>query len=109
MFERVNVPVFGIIENMSYFIAPDTGKRYDIFGNGGGEKLATDLNTPFLGGVPINPDIRIGGDNGSPIVISAPNSNEAKQFVKIAKNLIHEVNKRTANSEDDIIDIIIED
>lgn len=109
MFERVNVPVFGIIENMSYFIAPDTGKRYDIFGNGGGEKLAADLNTPFLGGVPINPDIRIGGDNGSPIVISAPNSNEAKQFVKIAKNLIHEVNKRTANSENDIIDIIIED
>jgi ATP-binding protein involved in chromosome partitioning len=109
MFERVNVPVFGIIENMSYFIAPDTGKRYDIFGNGGGEKLAGDLNTPFLGGVPINPDIRIGGDNGSPIVISAPNSNEAKQFVKIAKNLIHEVNKRTANYEDDVIDIIIED
>ncbi len=108
MFERVNVPVFGIIENMSYFIAPDTGKRYDIFGNGGGEKLATDLNTPFLGGVPINPEIRIGGDNGSPIVVANPNCAEAKQFTQIAKNLMNEVAKKNSNGENGKIDIIIE-
>ncbi|HPN36852.1 MAG TPA: Mrp/NBP35 family ATP-binding protein [Melioribacteraceae bacterium] len=108
MFERVNVPVFGIIENMSYFIAPDTGKRYDIFGNGGGEKLADDLKTPFLGGIPINPDIRIGGDIGSPIVVSNPKCAEALQFTNIAKNLMKEVTKVSENLENDKIDIIIE-
>ncbi len=108
MFERVNVPVFGIVENMSYFIAPDTGKRYDIFGNGGGEKLAVDLDTPFLGGVPINPDIRIGGDNGQPIVVSHPNSPEALQFRKIAQNLMKEVNKLAEESGENKIDIVFE-
>ena len=58
MFERVNVPVLGVVENMSYFIAPDTGNKYDIFGSGGGEKICNELNTTFLGGIPIDPRIR---------------------------------------------------
>ncbi|MFH0733087.1 MAG: iron-sulfur cluster carrier protein ApbC [bacterium] len=107
MFEKVNVPVFGIIENMSYFIAPDTGKQYDIFGFGGGQKLAVELNTRFLGGVPINPQIREGGDNGTPIVISQPNSIEAKKIIEIAGNLASEISIRNENSSEDEIEIEI--
>jgi ATP-binding protein involved in chromosome partitioning len=96
MFSRVNVPVFGIVENMSYFIAPDTGNRYDIFGNGGGEKLAAELSVPFLGGIPINPRIREGGDNGNPIISSMPESDEAAdggdvELVKVTDDGIVEV------------------
>ena len=80
MFERVNVPVLGVVENMSYFIAPDTKKRYDIFGTGGGERVSKELNVPFLGGIPINPQIREGGDKGIPIVFDIPDSNEAKYY-----------------------------
>jgi len=87
MFERVNVPVLGIVENMSYFIAPDTGKKYDIFGLGGGERLANELNVPFLGAIPIDPRIREGGDNGKPIVSSMPDSENSKVLFDIAKNL----------------------
>jgi ATP-binding protein involved in chromosome partitioning len=78
MFERVNVPVLGLIENMSYFIAPDTKIRYDIFGTGGGERVSKELNVPFLGGIPINSQIREGGDKGIPIVFDIPDSNDAE-------------------------------
>lgn len=91
MFQRVNVPIFGIIENMSYFIAPDTGKRYDIFGSGGGEKLSKELSVPMLGQIPINPNIRIGGDLGKPIVYSEPESEEAKKILEISKNLAAQI------------------
>jgi len=105
MFSRVNVPVFGIIENMSYFIAPDTGNRYEIFGTGGGEKLAIDLETKFLGGIPIDARIRGGGDSGKPIVYDIPDSAEAKIITTIAKNLAAEIsinNQKSANSEIEI-------
>ncbi len=87
MFEKVNVPVFGIIENMSYFIAPDTGNKYDIFGNGGGESLAKELGTTFLGGIPIDPRIREGGDTGKPIVNQLPEIEESKIIIGIADKL----------------------
>lgn len=64
MFRRVNIPVLGMVENMSSFIAPDTGKRYDIFGSGGAQRRATELEMPFLGEVPINMQIRLLGDTG---------------------------------------------
>jgi ATP-binding protein involved in chromosome partitioning len=91
MFEKVNVPVFGIIENMSYFIAPDTGKSYNIFGNGGGEKLAKDLGTTFLGGIPIDPRICEGGDHGKPIVYEMPDTENAKIISQIGKNLAAQI------------------
>ncbi len=91
MFQRVNVPIFGIIENMSYFIAPDTGKKYDIFGNGGGEKLSKELGVPLLGRIPINPNIRIGGDNGKPVIYDNPDSEEAKKIFEISKNLAAQI------------------
>ncbi|MEN8194663.1 MAG: iron-sulfur cluster carrier protein ApbC [Bacteroidota bacterium] len=91
MFERVNVPVFGIIENMSYFIAPDTGKRYDIFGSGGGEKLAVELKTNLLGNIPIDPRIREGGDTGKPIVHAIPESENTKIIMDVARNLAAQI------------------
>src|SRR5690554_7119798 len=68
MFGRVNVPVLGIVENMSFFIAPDTGKRYDIFGHGGAKAAAADLSIPFLGEIPLVMSIREGADAGRPTV-----------------------------------------
>ena len=94
MFTRVNVPVLGVIENMSYFIAPDTGKKYDIFGNGGGSKMAVELDAPFLGGIPIDPRIRIGGDKGIPILYDTPDSDHAAVVTQIARNLAAQVHIR---------------
>lgn len=98
MFERVNVPVLGVIENMSYFIAPDTKKRYDIFGTGGGERVSNELNVPFLGGIPINPQIREGGDKGIPIVFDIPDSIEAEVIMEISRNLTEQVNIRNSKA-----------
>lgn len=109
MFSRVNVPVFGIVENMSYFIAPDTGNKYDIFGSGGGEKLSKELDAPFLGGIPIDPRIRIGGDKGRPIVIDAPDSEHAKIIQNISRNLAAHVNMVNLNSSGSKIDISLGD
>lgn len=97
MFERVNVQVFGIIENMSYFIAPDTGKQYDIFGSGGGERLATQLNSKLLGSIPIDSRIREGGDNGEPIVVAYPDSENAKKITDIARNLAAQISIKNVN------------
>ncbi|HMQ81217.1 MAG TPA: P-loop NTPase, partial [Ignavibacteria bacterium] len=90
MFEKVNVPVLGIIENMSYYSRQDGSKEY-IFGEGGGKKLAGELGMNFLGEIAINTDVRIGGDEGKPIVLGKPDSTEAEQFYNIAKNLAENV------------------
>ncbi len=84
MFRRVDVPVLGIIENMSYFVAPDTGKRYDIFGHGGARAEAGRLATPFLGEVPLDMAIRETSDAGTPIVVAEPNGPHATAFRDIA-------------------------
>jgi ATP-binding protein involved in chromosome partitioning len=102
MFERVNVPVLGVVENMSYFIAPDTGNKYDIFGSGGGEKICKELNTTLLGGIPIDSRIRLGGDNGVPMVFGIPDSNETKILMDISRKLTEQVNIRNSNAADKI-------
>ncbi len=107
MFGRVNVPVLGIVENMSYFIAPDTGKKYDIFGSGGGSALANDAEVPFLGGIPIDPRIRIGGDKGIPIVYDMPDSEQADAILKIARLLEEQVKKRNSQA-DSKVEIILD-
>lgn len=84
MFRKVDVPLLGIVENMSYFIAPDTGKRYDIFGHGGARKEAERLNVPFLGEVPLHMDIRAHSDNGTPVTVVEPDSEHAKIYRDIA-------------------------
>ncbi len=87
MFEKVNVPVLGLIENMSYFISPDSGKRYDIFGAGGGQREAKRLRVPLLGQIPIDIATRESGDRGMPITAEAGDSPIAAEFMKIARGL----------------------
>jgi ATP-binding protein involved in chromosome partitioning len=86
MFNKVNVPILGIVENMSYFTTPN-GERVEIFGHGGGREEAARQNVPFLGEVPIFTEIREGGDRGMPIVVSAPNHPAGKAFIQIAEIL----------------------
>ncbi len=92
MFEQVSVPALGIVENMSYFIPPDMpDKRYNIFGEGGGKSFAEENNIPFLGEVPLGIEVREGGDSGTPVVISNPNSPQANAFRKIAEEVARQV------------------
>jgi len=84
MFRRVNVPVLGIVENMSTFICPQCGARSDIFGHGGARREAERLNVPFLGEVPLDIAIREKSDSGSPVVATAPDSDYAKYYRDIA-------------------------
>jgi len=87
MFAKVNVPVLGIIENMSYFLSPSDGKRYDIFGNGGGAREADRLGVPLLGQIPIDIATRESGDRGLPITIAEPMNAVSRSFVEIAAKL----------------------
>jgi len=87
MFDKVNVRVLGLIENMSYFMSPSDGKRYDIFGSGGGEREARRLRVPLLGQIPIDITTREAGDRGIPIVSEDRQSPVTKEFVRIAKGL----------------------
>jgi ATP-binding protein involved in chromosome partitioning len=91
MFETVAVPVLGVVENMSYFIAPDTKVRYNIFGEGGGQKLAEQYGVPFLGAVPLGLDVREGGDKGVPVVVGQPDSPQAQAFRKVAEEVARQV------------------
>lgn len=87
MFEKVNVPVLGLIENMSYFLSPSDGKRYDIFGSGGGEREAKRLRVPLLGQIPIDIATREAGDRGMPIVGEDRKSPVTAEFERIARQL----------------------
>ncbi len=86
MAEKVNLAVVGVIENMSFFLAED-GKRYEIFGSGGGEKLAKRLGVPLLGQIPLDPVLRAGADSGRPVVEFDPESASAKALLEIASKL----------------------
>ncbi len=87
MFRKVDVPLLGIVENMSYFIAPDTGARYDIFGHGGARREAEKLGVPFLGEVPLTMEVREGSDAGRPIVAVSPQSPQASAYAAIAEKV----------------------
>jgi ATP-binding protein involved in chromosome partitioning len=84
MFQRVGVPVLGIVENMSWFECPHCGKPSALFGSGGGERLAKSVDLPLLGQVPLNPRVMEGGDTGAPIVLSDTGSSAAQALMKIA-------------------------
>ncbi|HJS66837.1 MAG TPA: Mrp/NBP35 family ATP-binding protein [Nitrospiraceae bacterium] len=88
MFQKVNVPLLGIVENMSYFLCGHCGERTEIFSHGGGERAAAKLGVPFLGRVPIDPAIRDGGDSGTPIVVADPASPQSAAFREIAQKII---------------------
>lgn len=90
MFKQLEVPILGVVENMSYLELPD-GTHMDLFGSGGGENLAEATKTPFLGKVPIDQNVRIGGDTGKPIVASYPDSVVAKAFTEISQMIASKV------------------
>jgi ATP-binding protein involved in chromosome partitioning len=91
MFQKVNVPVLGIIENMSYFLCPHCGERSDIFGHGGARREAARLGTEFLGEVPLDLAIRETSDEGCPITVSSPASPYARTFRDIAARVWQQV------------------
>ena len=87
MFKRVNVPLLGIVENMSYFTCNKCGERHDIFGHGGAKAEATRIGVPFLGEVPLDMDVRLRSDEGRPVVATAPESQHAAIYRDIARQV----------------------
>lgn len=101
MFERLSVPVLGLVENMSYYIHEPTGDRVEIFGHGGARKAAEDLELEFLGEVPLDPAIREGGDNGRPVSAEA-DSSLGVAFADIARKLVEAVGADRKEPADDL-------
>ena len=96
MFKKLNIPIAGIIENMSGFIAPDTGVEYDIFGKGTTEPIAKEFDTAIIAEIPIEPAVRIGGDEGKPIVYVSPESETAKRYMGAAEAIWNQIEKINA-------------
>jgi ATP-binding protein involved in chromosome partitioning len=88
MFQKVNVPLLGIVENMSYYLCPKCGNREEIFKHGGGKRTAEELKVPFLGEIPLDPKIAIGGDSGVPIVVGEPKSAVTEAYLRIAEAIV---------------------
>jgi ATP-binding protein involved in chromosome partitioning len=91
MFRQLNIPVLGVIENMSYFVCGRCQERTEIFGNGGGRRMAEEMQIPFLGEVPIDTRVRSGGDEGLPIVSAAPDAPAAQAFTAVASQVAAQV------------------
>ncbi len=91
MYQKLNIPVLGLIENMSYFVCPSCSHESDIFGRGGGERTATEMEVPFLGRIPIYEPIRQGSDTGHPLVIAEPDSPVSRAFFAAAEQLAAQV------------------
>jgi ATP-binding protein involved in chromosome partitioning len=108
MFKKVDVPLLGIVENMSYFLAPDTGKRYDIFGHGGARREAERLGVTFLGEVPLEMGIRESSDAGAPVVASKPEGAEAKIYRDIALKVWDRVQQERGAAEAAVPSIVFE-
>lgn len=98
MFNRVNIPTLGVIENMSYYVLPDGSRDY-IFGQGGGEKIAKEMNTPFLGEVPLNINVRKGGDEGLPVVLNDHAPMQQRAIMELAEKLASEIRRRSAQRQ----------
>jgi ATP-binding protein involved in chromosome partitioning len=94
MFEKVEIPILGIVENMSYYKCPACGHTDEIFSHGGGKRLAQEIGTTFFGEIPIDTRIRFGGDAGVPIVLSSPDSENAQRFMDLASKTAIEIAKR---------------
>jgi ATP-binding protein involved in chromosome partitioning len=107
MFKTLEVPILGIVENMSYLELPD-GTRMDIFGSGGGEELARATQTTFLGTVPMDQNVRIGGDTGKPIVVSYPESPVAKALTEIAQQIAAKVSVAALSGKNELPINIVE-
>ena len=108
MFNKVNVPVLGIVENMSYFICPDCGGRHDIFGHGGARAEAARINVPFLGEVPLAMTIRETSDAGLPVVATAADGPHAKAYRDIADNVLAQLDALSGEGARTMPDIVFE-
>jgi ATP-binding protein involved in chromosome partitioning len=97
MYRKLNIPPLGIVENMSYFVCPECSHESDIFGHGGGERMAADLKVPFLGRIPIYQPIREGSDAGVPLMISEPDSPAARAFMAVAEQTAAQVSIASYN------------
>lgn len=86
-FEQMNIPIIGVVENMGPYTDPSTGAKVAMFGEGGGQRLATMKNAPFLGSVPLDPMIRVGGDSGKPVIVASPDSETSKRIMDIAQQV----------------------
>jgi ATP-binding protein involved in chromosome partitioning len=95
MFNKLSVPVLGVIENMSWFSCPSCHERHDIFGHGTGQERALAMGLPFLGAIPLHPEVRTGGDTGAPVVASRPDSAYAQELRRIAGALAQRVSIHT--------------
>ncbi|ABS64066.1 protein of unknown function DUF59 [Parvibaculum lavamentivorans DS-1] len=109
MFEKTHVPVFGIVENMAYFISPGSGEKSYIFGQGGARRMAETLGCDFLGEVPLHMTIREKSDNGEPVVATAPDSEEARPFIEIARRVAMHLDMALGASARKAPSITIED
>ena len=87
MFEKVNIPLLGVVENMSYLLDPESGKKSYLFGQGGGSTTAQQLKTVFLGEVPLDQEVREGGDHGTPVVVVNPENPSSESITEIARKL----------------------
>jgi ATP-binding protein involved in chromosome partitioning len=87
MFRAVKVPVFGVVENMSYFVCPHCGRETDVFSRGGAKKIADALAIPYLAEIPLDPELRAAGDSGKPLLVTAPDAPQSKKFHDLAKIL----------------------
>ena len=99
MFREVNVPVLGVVENMSYHVCRKCGGKHDLFGSGGGQQMARRFGIPFLGALPLVRELREGGDRGSPIVAANPEHPQAKAFVEIAERVEAEIARQAAQPQ----------
>lgn len=95
MFQQLRVEVLGMVENMSYMLVPGTSQRIDVFGEGGGKRTAAAMNVPFLGEVPLDPQIRVGGDSGKPVTLAG--GEQARAFTAIAERVIEGLQQTTAS------------
>lgn len=97
MFRQLDIPVFGVVENMSYLELPD-GQKMDIFGSGGGERMAREAGVPFIGAIPMDPSVRQGGDNGKPVVVSHPDTPVANALRKVAEDVAAKISVAAVKS-----------
>jgi ATP-binding protein involved in chromosome partitioning len=102
MFEKLNVPIIGVVENMSFFICPNCNDKHYIFGEGGAKKISEQFSMPFLGEIPLNSGIMTGSDLGKPIMITNPDSPSALAFRKSAKNIAAQCSILAAKLQDEI-------
>lgn len=100
MFGQLRVPVLGVVENMSGFVCPHCGETTDVFGSGGGEELAARYRLPFLGRIPLDPRVRVGGGDGQPIMVAAPGSAVGRVFRDVAAHIAAEVSKENFRSRE---------